>query len=324
MFPLLASVCRLAYVTTALLWCCGCHSGRSNIIYVIPQQSSQSMWVSEHVGASDAALRSGARIYWNGPTEDGDVEQQVDLAERAIANGSLGLVLSPVNPFALNTVVERSLRAHIPVVILGSPLSLKPQEGLSFVLNDEKQMGLLAADRIRTVLRGRGEVLLLGVSPFSFALADRSTSFSSAISRTAPEIHVIEIAEGRFSFGQAELAAEKAILAHPNLSAIMSLNAAATRGAIAATRATHTSDRVTIVGCDYDLDLLFLLRKKALDSLVAPNMRMMGATAVEYVMKEHRGETIPDYTFAAPTVITRENIDDPDIQHLLYMDWRGQ
>lgn len=78
------------------------------------------------------------------------------------------------------------------------------------------------------------------------------------------------------------------------------------------------------MGCDYDLDLLFLLRKKALDSLVAPNMRMMGATAVEYVMKEHRGETMPAYTFAAPTVITRENIDDPDIQHLLYMDWRGQ
>ncbi len=282
------------------------------------------MWVTEHVGANEAAARNDVSVYWNGPTEEGNVEQQVGLVDRAIRNHDLGLVVSPINPFALNTAVQRSLAAKMPVVIVGNPLSLAAEHGLTFVLNDEHEAGVLAAHRIEEILNRRGEVLILGIDPVSSNRPDRASEFETVLSVEAPDIHAVGRLKGAFNFGQAELAAEQAILAHPHLSAILALNTTATRGAIAAVNATHTAKRIAIVGCDYNVDLLFLLRHGVIDSLVAQNMRAMGEMAVDSVVKEARGIPVAPYTYLKPVLITRDNIDSDPIQWMLYMDWRVQ
>lgn len=314
---------RLAGVL-ALLSIAGCRSSPSHrVVSVIPRQASESMWVAEHVGVNEAAKREGVGIYWNGPTEEGDGEQQVVLAERAIRSGNLGLILSPNNPFALNTVIQRSLEARMSVVILGTPVSLKPEQRLSYVLNDVQETGTLAAHRIRDVLHGKGEVLILGFDSPSSGGSDRSAAFEAVLNRDAPGVRVVDKLKGPFSFGQAELAAEKAILAHPHLSAILSMNTTSTSGAVAAVRTTRSMGRISIIGCDYSLDLLFLMRQGAVDSLVAENMRAMGALAVSSVMAESRGEKVAPYTYVKPVLVTRENIDDDAIQQMLFMDWRS-
>jgi ribose transport system substrate-binding protein len=276
------------------------------------------MWVNEHVGVNEAATRNNVTIYWNGPTGEEPIEQQIDLAERAIKNGDLGLILSPANPFALNTVVNRSMAAGMSVVIVGNQLSLKPEKRLSFVLNDEEQTGVLAADRIKIALKGRGEVVVAGIDPFLRGSPDRSGAFEAALNRDAPGIKVVDRLKGEFSFGQAELAIEKSILAHPHLSAILSLNIPTTRGAIAAVRTTHTSKQIAIVACDQDIDLLFLLRRGVLDALIAQNTRAMGAMAVDSIINEDKGLPVFPYTYVKPVLVTRENIDDNAIQHILY------
>jgi ribose transport system substrate-binding protein len=311
-------------VVALMLLGSGCRSAPRRMISVIPRQASDSIWVTEHVGVSEAAAREKVGIYWNGPTEEGDVEQQIVLAEGAIHRNNMGLILSPSNPFALNTVIQRSLDRGMSVVIVGTPVSLKPEKHLSFVLNDVQETGLLAADRIRDVLKGKGEILILGYDPLFSVGADRSSAFETALARDAPEIHIVEKLKGPFSFGQAELAAEKAIAAHPNLSAIFSLNIKATRGAVAAVRTTHTGDHILIIGCDHSLDLLYFLRQGAVDSLITQNMRAMGAIAVSSIMAESRGEQVAPYTYVKPTLLTRQNIDEERIQQMLKMDWRVQ
>jgi ribose transport system substrate-binding protein len=313
--PLLAGVLLLLGV--------GCHTSHSRrTISVIPRQASESMWVTEHAGVNEAARRNAVGIYWNGPTDEDDVEQQIFLAERAIHSGNMGLILSPSNPFALNTVIQRSLDDGMAVVVVGTPVSLKPEKRLSFVLNDVQETGKLAAARMREVLQGRGEILILGYDPFSAGSTDRSSVFEAMLNRDAPDIRIVEKLKGPFSFGQAELAAEKAIRAHPHLSAIFSLSTTATRGAIAAVRTTHTAGRTLIIGCDHNLDLIYLLRQGAIDSLVAQDMRAMGSMAVNSIMAESRGESVAPFTFVKPVLLTRQNIDDESIQQILRMDWR--
>jgi ribose transport system substrate-binding protein len=310
-------------VAAVLFLSTGCERfSSSKVICVIPRQASQAMWVSEHVGANQTAARYQASVYWNGPTEDGNVEQQVELADRAIRNHDIGLVLSPINPFALNTVVQRSLAARMPVVIVGKPLSLPAQPRLSFVLNDEKEGGVLAAERIDSILKHRGQVLILGIDPVFSSHADGVTEFETTLAREAPDISVVGRLKSSYNFGQAEFAAEKAIRSNPHLSAIWALNSMATRGAIAAANTTHTTKRIAIIGGDYNVDLLFLLRHGMIDSLVAQNMRAMGEMAVDSIMKQAHGQPVASYAYLKPVLITRENIDSDPIQWMLYMDWR--
>lgn len=312
-----------AVVILGLLCFAGCHRRPSNrVITAIPRQASEYTWVAQHVGVNEAAARHHVSIYWNGPTEERDVEQQVFLADRAIKNGDLGLILSPNNPFALNTTVQRALAAGMSVVIVGDPLSLKPERHLSFVLNDEERAGALAARRLKSSLHGHGDVLVVGIDPLSPGSSDRSNAFEAALGREAPGIHVAERLKGSLNFGEAELATEKALLANPHLSAILALNLPATRGAIAAVKTTHSSDHIIIIGCDYNFDLLFLLRQKVLDALIIQDMHRMGSLAVDEIMAETKGAEVPLYTVVDPVLITRENIDDEAIQRMTYMDWR--
>lgn len=320
MSALKRSLCIVTGCSLTLLACAGCNRhASSRVITVIPREPPESMWVNEHVGITEAAARNHVSIYWNGPTGEEAVEQQIDLAERAIKNHDLGLVLSPANPFALNTVVNRSLAAGMSVVIVGNPLSLKPEKGLSFVLNDENQDGTLAARRVNTVLKGRGKVLVVGIDPFLPGSPDRSTALEEVLKQEAPGIEIVDRIDGSLSFGQAELSVEKSILAHPDLSAIVALSIPATRGAIAALRTTHTSKKIVVVGCDQGLDLLFLLRQGAIDSLVAQDTRAMGAMAIDFVLDQAAGKPVPSYTFVKPILITRENIDSESDQRVLYM-----
>jgi ribose transport system substrate-binding protein len=104
--------------------------------------------------------------------------------------------------------------------------------------------------------------------------------------------------------------------------AILAMNTTATQGAIAALKTTHSSGHIIIIGCDYNFDLLILLRRKVLDALVIQNMHQMGSMAVDEVMAEAQGVPVSPYTIVEPVLITRENIDDEAIQRMIYMDWR--
>ena len=306
-----------------LLCCLGCRSSASHsTIAVIPRDSAEEIWVSEHGGAVDAAFQRHLHIYWNGPSRDDDVEQQIALSEKAISAQYYGLILSPNNSFALNTTIQRAVARGIPVVIVGAQIPIPPQRGLTFVLNDADKMGALAAQRAREILRGRGKIIILGVDALSPGSVERSNAFEQALQRDAPGISIEEKLVGSFSFGEAELATEQAIRSYPGTTAIFALDINETRGAAAAVRNTGTSSRIKIIGCEQTLDLLFQLRHGFIDSLVVEDTRTMGYLAVEEIAAEKRGEPVPPKTVVEPVLVTRENIDREAIQRILSLRWR--
>lgn len=308
----------------SLLASIGCSGARRTTIAVIPRDTAEEIYVSEHGGAADAAYTRHLSIYWNGPSRDDDVEQQIALSERAIQSRDYGLILSPNNSFALDTVIQRALAHKIPVVILGAQIPVSEQRGLVFVTNDAKRMGLLAAARARDLLHGKGKVAILGIDSLSPGSVERSDAFERALRREAPAITVAEKLVGPFSFGQAELATEQAIQAHADLSLIFALGIPETSGASAAVRSTGTSNHIRIIGCDQTLDLLFQLRHGLIDSLVIENTRTMGQLAVERIAAERRGEAVPASTLVEPYLVTRQNVDEEPIQKVLSLRWRPE
>lgn len=307
----------------ALAFCCtACHQKSSPTIAVIPRDTAEEIWVSEHGGAADAAYKQNLEIDWNGPTRDDDVEQQISLSERAIRANAYGLVLSPNNSFALGTVIQRALSQKIPVVIVGAPIPIEPQSGLSFVLNDAEKMGALAADRASEILHGKGQVMVLGFDPLSPGSVERAEAFRRSLRQIAPEISIVDQVSGSKSFGQAELASEQAILAHPDISAIFALGINATRGAAAAVRTKKAEGRIKIIGCDQTLDLLFLLRRGVIDSLVIEDTRKMGGLAIQQVIAERHGESVPSRRVVEPLLVTHHNVNDERIQQVLSLRWR--
>jgi ribose transport system substrate-binding protein len=309
----------------ALLFLAGCRpsSFRSTIV-VIPRDTAEEIWVSEHGGAVDAASKRELHIYWNGPSRDDDVEHQIALVERAVAGHYYGVILSPNNSFALSNAIQRAVSSAIPVVITSSEIPIAPEPDLSFVLNDDKRMGEIAAQRTNAILSGKGTVAILGLDALSPGAVERSNAFEEDLHRVAPHIAIVAKVTGPYSFGQAELAAEQTIHSYPNLSAIFALSFNDTRGALAAVRSVQPARSIKIIGCDQTLDLLLLLRRGEVDSLIVEDTRSMGSRAVEEIAAERNGQPVPPRTLVEPVLVDRDNVDDPVIQQTLSVRWRPQ
>lgn len=296
----------------------GCaRSSRS--IFVVPRDTAEAFWVTEHMGAAEAAARYGVHIYWNGPNGENDVQQQIVLADRAIHERAMGLVVSPSSPFALNTVIQRALAKGISVVVLGPAIPVAPAQGLSFVETDMAQTGKLAAERAESI---GGKVALLGLDALTPGSTDRAEAFEQAMAAEEKPLPIVERIGGPLILSRLEAEAERMLRRHPDVTVIFALNNVSTRAAAAAVLALGVSDRVRVIGSDQTLDTMYQLRLGQIDSLVIQDMRALGQKAVDNIVAARAGKPVALRTIVAPALLTRKTIDDEAMQQKLMMNWR--
>jgi len=289
-------------------------------IALIPRTAGMGLWEPVHRGADSAAAKISARVYWNAPTREDDVEGQIALINQVVDKGYQGLVIAPDHTLALITPVRRALAKNIPTVIISSPLPIPAGGKLSYVVNDDETAGQLAAKRVAELLHGRGTVILLGVNPDIAGIMIRARSFELYLSQSFPDIH-IEKRRGSFNALHEQQTAEEVLRSTTKVEAIVGLMWPSTRGALSAARTRHDPDSVKVIGFDPDgSPLPFDIPN--LDSVVMQNTEAMGEKAVELVAAQVRGQSGPSSVKLPPTLVNRDNINEPAIRKLIWMDWR--
>ncbi|HVU00036.1 MAG TPA: substrate-binding domain-containing protein [Acidobacteriaceae bacterium] len=292
-------------------------------IAFIAQTTGNELWEAAHAGARKAALRDGFRIYWNAPTRSDDVERQIELIESAIRREDVGLVVAPTQYLALISPLRLAIARHIPVVVAGSSVPIPAGNGLVFVLNDDQVMGRMAARRVGMLLHGSGNVALLGNDPNSTGNWIRSRAFEETLVSEFPAVSIRERDSSSPTFEEAAENAEKILLRNSQLAAIVSLTSTDSEGALTALRLLHRTKDVYLIGCDQELDLMEGIREGQMDSVIAENSFMIGQRAEEAIAALRHRRSVQATVLIPPLLITRDNIDRPDIQQILSTDWRG-
>ncbi len=305
-----------------VFFCFGCAPSNPRMVAVIPETTAQELWEAEHAGVETAALGTGWKVYWNGPSREDDVQRQIALVEHAIEAGDGGLILAPDHAIALTSLVRRAVQRGIPTVIVGSPLSVPPNPKLAYIVNDDEEAGKLAADRIGMALKGVRTVAVLGIDPDITGTVRRAASFERRLTQQYPSVHVIEKLPGSFRLSQAEQDTEEVLTHYPNLDAIFTVDINATRGAYFALKNRERSEGVKLIGCDQDLDLLAYLRRGQIDSIVAENTYEMGYRALNLIKAAAQGVPISTDLRLKPILVTRDDVDRADVQQVLSMNWR--
>lgn len=285
------------------------------MIAVIPRTTGLSLWEPEHAGAEAAAAKHGFKIYWNAPTREDDIQGQIALVQKAIDKQYGGLILSPDQTLALMTPVRRAVSRGIPTVILGSALPLEPGGKLSYILSDDEEAGRMAAARISIILREKGTVAILGIDPDIAGILDRVRSFESELAIQYPDIHITEKRMGSFNVPFEQQTTEEVLARNPDLGAILAVTSDATRGAYSALTEMHKAGIVKLVGCDQDL--LLPLTTGEIDSIIAEDTYQMGYSAVELLAQEQEGKAVPPLTKFKPRLVTKDNLNSPEIRRIL-------
>ena len=299
----------------------GCSTHRLPLIAVVPRTTALVLWEAEHAGAETAARHEGLSIYWNAPTREDDVERQIEIMHRAIADGAKGLVLAPDQSLALMVPVRDVVARGIPTVVVSSPLPIPPGGGLSYILNDEEATGRLAAERIGQILNGKGTVAVLGVDPDVSGIVSRTRAFQSSLAAIAPGVRIIEEHAGGFNIAEAQDTADDVLARNPKLDVFLALNSAATRGVYLSLRRRGLLGKVKLVACEQEL--IPPLEAGEIDSILVETTYEMGWLAIETIAAQLRGERVPPLVKLSPKLVTRQNLQDADVQRLLTMDWNG-
>jgi ribose transport system substrate-binding protein len=300
----------------------GCRSQSSRTIAVIPGTTATEFWEAAHVGAEAAGSQTRFRIYWNAPTREDDVERQIALVERAIDSDYAGLVVAPTNYLALVGSVRQALSKRIPTVVIRSSLPIPPGKGLSYILNDDRETGRLAARRVGTVLGGKGQVALLGLDPSGPRSVLRARAIEEELAKSFPRVSVVDKRSGSSNTAEVQQIAQEILNDGPNLDAIIALDVTATEGTWAALSALGKGRGVKLIGCEQEVDLMAGIRHGDIDSIVVENTYEMGFRAIQTIAARQRGEPVPDKIELKPVLVTKANIDSVEVQRMLSVNWR--
>ena len=293
-------------------------------IAVIPKGTTHEFWKSIHAGAAQAAEELGVELIWKGPLKEDDRDAQISVVEDFISRGVSGIVLAPLDEAALRTPVANARRAGIPVVIIDS--DLKGEDYVSFIATDNYNGGRLAGERLAELLGGKGRVIMLRYQEGSASTANREKGFLDAIA-TAKGIVVKSSSqyggpttETSYRSSENLLAPFKNAGGTIDIDGIFCPNESTTFGMLRALQDGGFAGKVRFVGFDSSTKLVEALGSGQLDGLVLQAPMKMGYLGVKSMVRHLKGEQIEKRIDTGVTLLTPENMNQPDNMQLLRPD----
>jgi ribose transport system substrate-binding protein len=289
--------------------------GGKKVIAVIPKGVSHFFWQTVHAGADAAGQEVGVEIVWKGPAQETDYTGQINIVEDAINRRVDGIVLAPAHGDSLVPIVERAQREGIPVTIFDSGIST--ENYISYVATDNRQGGVVAAERLAEKLGGKGKVAILGVKAGSVSTDQREQGFQETIKQKYPGIEIVD-----FQYGEADRAksldrATDMLTRHSELNGFFASNESSTVGVVQAIKQKGLVGKVLLVGFDSSPNLIDDLKAGALDSLVLQNPFKMGYESVKVMVAKLNGQTPPRLIDTGVKLLTKENLETPEMQQLI-------
>jgi ribose transport system substrate-binding protein len=287
-------------------------------IAVIPKSTTQVFWKTVEAGAREGAKEAGVEMVWKGSLNEDDPAQQIQIVEQFVSEGVGGIVLAPIDDTALKRPVAAAMQKGIPVVIMDSALKGEPvKDFVSTVSTNNYRGGEMAGEQLGKLLDGKGKVVLFRFKEGSASTGQREAGFLEAIKKF-PDIQVI--LDNRYSgttAREAQSTALKMLNKLKHADGIFCSTEPSTLGMLLALKRNNLAGSKKLVGFDTSPGLMEGLRKGEIQALVVQNPKKMGHEAVKALVTKMKGETVPTVIDSSAAIITKENLDTPEIQALL-------
>jgi ribose transport system substrate-binding protein len=298
-------------------------------IAVIPKGTTHEFWKSVHAGAVKAQREENVEIVWKGPLKEDDLKAQIDVVQSFTAQKVNGIVVAPLSDKGLVGSVKAAVDAKIPVVVFDS--DLQGDAHASFVATDNFAAGKLAGEQMAKLLGDKGNVILLRYQEGSASTTNRENGFLDAIKAHAG-IKVVSdnryggaTTETAFQASESLLSAQKA--GSGEVQGVFAPNESTTFGMLLALKKANVNKKVKLVGFDASEKLVQGLKDGDIDALVVQDPFKIGYLAVKTMAQHLRGEKVEKRIDTGAKLVTKENMETPEINELLHPDlkkWLGE
>jgi ribose transport system substrate-binding protein len=293
-------------------------------VAVIPKGTIHEFWKTVHAGAEMAGAELDVEILFKGSLQEDDRNAQISVVENIIVRKVDGIVLAPLDDVALRRPVDQAMRNDIPVVIFDS--GLQGDNYISYVATDNFKAGRLAAEYMIKLLDGKGKVVVLRYAEGSDSTTKREDGFLDCL-KTSEGIEIVS------SNQYAGVTTESALKATENLlsrytaadgtlriDGIFCATEPTTLGILRALQDSGYAGKIKFIGFDSSEKMIAALRAGHLNGFVVQNPLRIGYLAVKTMVSYLNGQKVPGRIDTGSTLITKENLDQPEIHELLNPD----
>lgn len=293
-------------------------------ITVIIKATDSNYWQTVLMGAEAAAADSDGeiKVVTAGPPSETDIDQQVTILENAIASGAHGIVIASISSDSVVPAIEDAASKGIPVVTVDNKVNTDAySQHLATNHYDaaaEAAVAMAAKWETDGVDPAGKKVVVLSADSGSTVNQARTDGFLDKIKELVPEIVVLETQYTDNDIAQAQDALDNLIIANPDLIGVFGDNNHMGNGIANSIEQNGKAGEIVSFAFDSDDTEIAAIRNGVLTGIVVQDPYGMGYNGVKAVVEVIKGNTVTKDVVAAVTLVTIDNIDDADVQKLLY------
>lgn len=295
----------------------GAGDGGALRIAVVPKAIGFSFWEQVRLGAECAASKHDeVKLQWDGVTSESDVSGQQSLLQNLLAQSPDGLVYAATDAKALANVTRTALQNGTTVANIDSGTQPQPEQVPVFA-TDNVAAARNGTEFLAKELGGRGEVALIEFQPGASTNTTRVKGFQQGL-EAHPGLKLVARQSSDSSYNRALQVTQDILTANPGLDGIYAANEPSALGAAEAVRQAGKAGEIVIVGWDTSEGEIQAVRDGVITGLIGQNPFKMGYASVTATIEKLRGDPSSFHdTDTGSMLITRENLDTPEVQKLL-------
>jgi ribose transport system substrate-binding protein len=311
----------VAALTMALgLAACGNDDGGSGggdepYIAIVSKGFQHQFWQAVKQGAEQEAKKEGARITFEGPATETEVEAQINMLNNALAKNPDALGFAALDSKASAPLLTQAQDKDIPVVAFDS--GVESDIPVTTAATDNKAAAAEAAKHMAELIGGKGKVAMVVHDQTSRSGIDRRDGFIEWMKANAPDIELLPVQYGAGDQAKSADITKSIISSNPDLAGIYGSNEGSAIGVVKGVQESGKKG-ITIVGFDSGQAQIDAINNGVMAGAITQNPVGMGAELVKAAMKAINGEELPKTIDTGFYWYDKSNIDDPKIQAVLY------
>jgi ribose transport system substrate-binding protein len=273
-------------------------------------------YVTMQCGAQEAAQAAGATVDVAAPDEF-DASLQTPVVNAVVAKKPDAILVAPTDTKAMIPSLTVAKQAGIKLVFVDTTTENGAELAESEIASDNEEGGREAARTLAKLTGEKGSVLVINVKPGISTTDARAKGFEEEL-KNYPNMKSVGV---EYSNDKPEIAAAKAtaaLAAHPDLVGIFGTNLFSAEGAATGLRSAGASEKVKIVGFDAGPKQVEDLEQGIVQALIAQKPADIGKAGVEQAIAALKGEPVQKKIGTGFVVVTKENMNNPDVKPFLY------
>jgi ribose transport system substrate-binding protein len=294
----------------------GGSGGDRPTIALVSKGFQHQFWQAVREGAEKAAEEFDVEVTFEGPDNESQVAQQIDMLQAALDRNPDALGFAALDSQAAAPLMEEAKRREIPVIAFDS--GVDSDVPLTTAATNNRAAAALAAEHMVELIGGKGKVALVVHDQTSVTGVERRDGFIDYIKENAPDVEILPVQYGGGDHLESTNLTRAIIEGNPDIAGIFGANEGSAIGVVNAVREMGKAGEIVVIGFDSGKAQIDAIKDGTMAGAITQNPIGIGYETVKAAVKAINGEQLPKTIDTGFYWYDKSNIDDEEIQAVLY------